>query len=142
MSGTVDRRKRILRIRGIEHRAATARVAEAGGVLANLHDVAGRIEALRSQLVCGFGPTNSNGLKAMCEMAQRLDAARGGLIQPMGAAKAALTHVQQLRIQANQKEESAAKLEQRATTSELKARELRADANRPFRRSRNSGDML
>jgi hypothetical protein len=140
MSGISERRKRVLRIRVIEHRAASLKVVEADSVLSNLHSVAGRITALRTQLAVGEGHANGQALKAMCEMAQRLDTARGGLKQPIGEAQAMLTHMQKQRVLASQKEESAAKLKGRAAASEARASELRADANRPFRKLRTAGE--
>jgi hypothetical protein len=134
MTGTTARRARLLRLRAIEHRIAKAKLARADATLVNLERIAGRIAALRDGLGAGVGGTSGMNLKAMTEMSIRLDAARSGMTAPMNEAEARRAEFHALRITAQQKEDSAAKLHDKAATSEAASRDLRADANRPYRK--------
>ena len=134
MTGTTARRARLLRLRAIEHRIAKAKLARADATLVNLERIAGRIAALKNGLGAGVGGTSGMALKAMTEMSIRLDAARSGMTAPMTEAEARRAEYNALRITAQQKEDSAAKLHDKAATSEAATRDLRADANRPFRK--------
>ncbi len=134
MTGTTARRARLLRLRAIEHRIAKAKLARADATLVNLERIAGRIAALKNGLGAGVGGTSGMNLKAMTEMSIRLDAARSGMTAQMTEAEARRAEFNALRITAQQKEDSAAKLHDKAATSEASMRDLRADANRPFRK--------
>jgi hypothetical protein len=134
MTGTTARRARLLRLRTIEHRIAKAKLARADAALVNLERIAGRIAALRDGLGASVGGTSGMALKAMTEMSQRLDAARSGMTAPMSEAGARCAEFNALRIAAQQKEDSAAKLRDKAATLEASMRDLRADANRPHRK--------
>jgi hypothetical protein len=134
MTGTTARRARLLRLRSIEHRIAKAKLARADAALVNLERIAGRIAALKDGLGAGVGGTSGMALKAMSEMSQRLDAARSGMTAPMSEAEARRAEFNALRIAAQQKEDSAAKLHDKAANAEAATRDLRADANRPHRK--------
>jgi hypothetical protein len=134
MTRTTACRARLLRLRTIEHRIAQAKLARADAALLNLERISGRIAALKNGLGAGEGRTSGMALKAMTEMATRLDAAHCGMIAPIGEAQARRAEFYALRITAQQKEESAAKLHVKAATSEAAMRTLRADANRPHRK--------
>lgn len=134
MTGTTARRARLLRLRTIEHRIAKAKLTRADAALVNLERIAGRIAALRDGLGASVGGTSGMVLKAMAEMSIRLDAARSGMTAPMTEAEARRAEFNALRITAQQKEDSAAKLHDKAATSEAATRDLRADANRPHRK--------
>lgn len=134
MTGTTTRRARLLRLRIIEHRIAKAKLARADAALVNLERIAGRIAALRDGLGASVGGTSGMALKAMAEMSQRLDTARSGMTAPMTEAEARRAEFNALRITAQQKEDSAAKLHDKAATAEAATRDLRADANRPHRK--------
>lgn len=134
MTGTTARRARLLRLRTIEHRIAKAKLTRADAALVNLERIAGRIAALRDGLGASVGGTSGMVLKAMAEMSIRLDAARSGMTAPMTEAEARRAEFNALRITAQQKEDSAAKLHDKAATSEATTRDLRADANRPHRK--------
>ena len=134
MTGTTARRARLLRLRSIQHRIAVAKLARADANVANLARIAQRIVGLKAGLGADEGTTNGMALKAMTEMAIRLDAARAGIAAPISEAEARRAEFNALRIRARQKEESAAKLHDKAATSEAAAQDLRADANRPHRK--------
>lgn len=129
-----ERRARILRLRVVEHRVATARLAHADGALANLGRIAGRLAALRRTLGAEVGEASGVSLRAMAEMSQRLDNASDSLIVPISDAERARNRVNAERLKAQQKEDSATKLHDRAAEAEVRARELRAGANRPYRK--------
>jgi hypothetical protein len=134
MTSTTARRARLLRLRTIEHRIAKAKLARADAALTNLSRIAGRIAALKGGLGAGVGGTRGMDLKAMAEMSARLDAAQIGMTAPIDEAEARRAEFSALRITAQQKEDSAEKLHNKATISEATARDLRADANRPHRK--------
>jgi hypothetical protein len=134
MTSTTARRARLLRLRTIEHRVAKAKLARADATLTNLSRIAARIAGLREGLGAGVGGTSGMGLKAMAEMSARLDAAQIGMSAPIDEAEARRAEYSALRIAAQQKEDSAEKLHDKAATSEAAARILRADANRPHRK--------
>ena len=133
MTGTTARRARLLRLRTIEHRIAKAKLARADATLVNLERIAGRIAALKNGLGAGVGGTSGMALKAMTEMSIRLDAAQIGMTAPIDEAEARRAEFNALRIAAQHKEDGAGKLHDKAATSEASMRDLRADANRPFR---------
>ncbi len=134
MTGTTARRARLLRLRTIEHRIAKAKLARADATLVNLERIAGRIAALKNGLGAGVGGTSGMALKAMTEMSIRLDAAQIGMTAPIDEAEARRAEFNALRIAAQHKEDGAGKLHDKAATSEASMRDLRADANRPFRK--------
>jgi hypothetical protein len=134
MTSTTARRARLLRMRTIEHRIAKAKLARADATLANLSRIAARIAGLRDGLGAGVGGTSGMSLKAMAEMSARLDEAQIGMSAPIDEAEARRAEYSALRIAAQQKEDSAEKLHDKAAMSEAAARILRADANRPHRK--------
>lgn len=134
MTSTTARRARLLRLRTIEHRVAKAKLARADATLTNLSRIAARIAGLREGLGTAVGGTSGMGLKAIAEMSARLDAAQIGMSAPIDEAEARRAEYSALRIAAQQKEDSAEKLHDKAATSEAAARILRADANRPHRK--------
>jgi hypothetical protein len=134
MSGLAQRRARVLRVRQLEHRVASARLATAEAAVANLDRISGRLAALRASLRPATDRTDGVTLKAMAEMAIRLEKAQGDLAAPINAAahKRALSQAE--RSYAKSREDGAEKLHGRAVRSETYEQALRADANRPFRK--------
>lgn len=134
MSGVAQRRARILRVRQLEHRVATARLASAEATLANLDRIKGRLSNLRASLKPNAERTDGQALKAMAEMAIRLEKAQGDLAAPIGDAERKRAHSMAERAYAKTREDGAEKLHSRAVRSENYEQALRADANRPFRK--------
>jgi hypothetical protein len=134
MTGTTARRARLLRLRNIEHRIAKAKLARADAALTNLTRIAGRIATLKNGLATGLGGTSGLSLKAMAEMSARLESAEQGMVAPIDEAEARRAEFAALRMAAQQKEDSAEKLHDKAANAEAAARILRADANRPHRK--------
>lgn len=131
MTATSQRRVRLLRLRGIEHRVAKARLARAEGHLANLNRINERIALLKAGLGVEAGPTDGISLHARVEMEQRLDNARTGMAGSISEAESNRAQYAALRIRAQQREDSAAKLHDKARRDEDAIGILRADANRP-----------
>jgi hypothetical protein len=127
--------KRILRVRAIEHRIAQMRLAEADNRLNTLARIGERIDALRARAVTDAGITNGLSLKSVGEMAMRLEAAQHDMAAPVAAASARRNALDAERGTAWAREESAARLHQRAADYEEKSQEQRAEANRPARRN-------
>jgi hypothetical protein len=134
MSGTADRRARLLRLRKIEHRVAAAKLATADAAVANLNRIDERLVALRAGLGAKTGETRGAALNIIAEMSQRLDAARVGIAAPMSEADARRVDMHSRRIKARQKEDSAEKLHGKALRIEVIESVRRADANRPYRK--------
>jgi hypothetical protein len=142
MSGIADRRARLLRLRTIESRIATIRLATADAAVASLNRIDERLLALRAELVTMAGETRGAALNMMAEMSQRLDAARAGIAAPMSDADAQHADMHSRRIKARQKEDSAERLHGKALHIEVSESIHRADANRPYRKRQLHLDSL
>src|SRR3546814_11232195 len=76
MTTRTARRKRIIRVRSVEHQLAEANLARANGELANLVELAKRLETLRVDLAMAKGAVAGRALNTIGELAMRLDMAR------------------------------------------------------------------
>ena len=137
MSRTVTAAARFLRLREVQSRLATAKVARAQAESANLASIATRIDGLRLALGCDAGKTSGTTFRAMTEMSLRLDGAMRGLVTPMAHAEEQCTHLQTASRFANDREERAAKRHADAVKSAASVRETRADANRAYRKPKS-----
>ena len=134
MSATASRYQRLLRVRGVEHRIAQQRAADADRRLQTLKQIADRVDALRTQACSGTGVVDGQVLKSLSEMASRLETAGADLVKPMAAAFDHQNAMDVKRGVAWAREESAIRLLQRSVEDQLAESERRADANRPARR--------
>lgn len=125
------RRKRMIRIRAVEHRAAQARLAKAQGDLSDLARLASRLESLRSDLNVGTGAVQGMALNSLGEMAMRLEAAREQLKNPINDAREHRDDMTAIQRGAHAREESASRLYDRSRAAAEFARERAADANAP-----------
>src|SRR3546814_19403894 len=75
---STPRRKRIIRVRSVEHQQAEANLARANGELANLVELAKRLETLRVDLAMAKGAVAGRALNTIGELAMRLDIAQIG----------------------------------------------------------------
>jgi hypothetical protein len=137
MTRQATRRARILRVRAIEHRAATAHLATADAAVANLLRIAGRLVALRRSLVADRDDSLGLTLNAKAEMSQRLDDATASLSRPIYDAEQARFRVNSERLIARRREESAARLHDRAVQFDEQSSDERASALQPFRKHSN-----
>ena len=83
MNARTARRKRIIRVRNVEHQMAEANLARANGELASLVELAKRLETLRSDLAMAKGAVAGRALNTIGELGLRLDMAKENLAAPM-----------------------------------------------------------
>ncbi|WP_188237427.1 hypothetical protein [Sphingopyxis sp. LK2115] len=133
MTARIARRKRIIRVRSVEHQLAEANLARANGELANLVELARRLETLRSDLAIAKGAVAGRALNTVGELAMRLDLAQENLTAPLSNASARRDQMGALAQRAMAKEESAVRLYEKSRKSAEAEQERRSDANRPHR---------
>lgn len=114
MKALVRKRARITRIRSAQHLLAAAVAASAEAQVANLETNAAKLASLRDSLSVTSGATTGAVLQNRGELAQRLDRARDGLATAIVSARAAAEQKVAERLEARQRQESAAKLDARA----------------------------
>ncbi len=131
MSGLAKRRERIARIRGLEYRAACAKVTAAQMEQATLIRISRRIASIQDEMV---EAQSGQALRARAEMKMRLAAAQESLRTPLRDAQRRVECHEQERHSASQRREKSIELQARAVRAEEAAAALRADANRPFRK--------
>src|SRR3546814_12976491 len=76
MTTRTARRKRIIRVRSVEHQLAEANLARANGELANLVELAKRLAKLRVDMAMAKGAVAGRALNTIGELAMRLDLAK------------------------------------------------------------------
>ncbi|MGL3820352.1 hypothetical protein [Sphingopyxis sp. R3-92] len=133
MNARTERRKRIIRVRSVEHQMAEANLARANGELASLVELARRLETLRVDLAMAKGAVAAGALNTIGELAMRLDIAQENLTAPLSNASARRDHMGALAQSALAKEESAVRLYERSRKAAEVEQERRSDANRPYR---------
>lgn len=135
MNADIARRKKIIRVRTVEHQRAEANLARANGELASLVELSRRLEALRADLAVAKGAVAGRALNTIGELGARLDMAKDNLIAPLSNASAHRDRMGALAQSAMVKEESATRLYERSRKSAEQELERRNDANRPHRRA-------
>ncbi len=133
MTARTARRKRIIRVRTVEHQMAEANLARANGELASLVELAKRLETLRVDLAMAKGAVAGGALNTIGELSMRLDIAQENLTAPLAGASARRDQAGVLAQSAMVKEESAIRLYERSRKSAEVEAERRRDANRPHR---------
>ena len=133
MTARTARRKRIIRVRTVEHQMAEANLARANGELANLVEQAKRLETLRVDLAMATGAVAGRALNTIGELSMRLDIAQESLTAPLSNASQRRDQMGALAQSAMVKEESAVRLYERSRKSAEAEQERRTDANRPHR---------
>lgn len=133
MNARTARRKRIIRVRSVEHQLAEANLARANGELANLVELAKRLETLRVDLAMAKGAVAGRALNTVGELAMRLDIAQENLTAPLSNASQRRDQMGALAQSAMAREESAVRLYERSRKSAEAEQERRNDANRPHR---------
>lgn len=114
MKALVRKRARITRIRAAQHLLAASEAASAQAQVVHLESNAAKLASLRDSLSVPSGPTTGAVLQNRGELAQRLDRARDGLSGAIVSARAAAEQKVAERLEARQRQESAAKLDARA----------------------------
>jgi hypothetical protein len=128
----LKQRARIARVRAIQHRIATGKSLQAQQNVRTMEENATQLERIRQGLSTGDGRTNSTTLASMGELGQRIDAARLGLGKSIVNALAVAALREDERIAAHRQQESADRLQDRASAAEAKA----ADRKQPILRRR------
>lgn len=134
MNARTARRKRIIRVRTVEHQMAEANLARATGELASLVELSKRLEGLRADLAMAKGAVAGRALNTIGELGHRLDMAKENLVAPLANASVRRDQMGALAQSAMVKEESAVRLYERSRKSAEVELERRTDANRPHRR--------
>jgi hypothetical protein len=134
MTSKSTRRARIMKVRAIEHRAASSRLVSADAAAANLLRISDRLGALRKSLVAKHGQTLGLALIASAELSHRLEAAALSLVQPISDADRACARIRGERLVARRHEDGASMLHERAVRVEAQLADERESAARPFRK--------
>ncbi|KTE20962.1 hypothetical protein ATE67_06385 [Sphingopyxis sp. H050] len=142
MNARTARRKRIIRVRTVEHQMAEANLARATGELASLVELSKRLEALRADLAMAKGAIAGRALNTIGELGMRLDMAKENLAAPLVNASVRRDEAGIVAQSAMVKEESAVRLYERSRRSAEVELERRTDANRPHRRRAMSLRLL
>lgn len=114
MSAALKQRRRIARVRRLQHGIAASSATAAAGELRNLELSRDRLGQMRSDLSATPGMTNGAWLSSAGELAMRLDKARLGLSGSIDHARDVAAAREQERIQARRSQESADKLRAKA----------------------------
>ena len=133
MNARTARRKRIIRVRTVEHQMAEANLARATGELASLVELSKRLETLRADLAMAKGEVAGRALNTIGELGMRLDMAKENLVAPLVNANSRREQAGVMAQSAMVKEESAVRLYERSRKSAEAELERRSDANRPHR---------
>ena len=142
MNARTARRKRIIRVRTVEHQMAEANLARATGELASLVELSKRLETLRADLAVAKGEVAGRALNTIGELGMRLDMAKENLVAPLVNASSRREQAGAMAQSAMVKEESAVRLYERSRLSDAREQERRTDANRPHRRRAMSLRLL
>jgi hypothetical protein len=142
MNARTARRKRIIRVRTVEHQMAEANLARATGELASLVELSKRLETLRADLAMAKGEVAGRALNTIGELGMRLDMAKENLVAPLVNANSRREQAGVMAQSAMVKEESAVRLYERSRLSDVREQERRTDANRPHRRRAMSLRLL
>jgi hypothetical protein len=113
MKAAAAKRARVARVRAAQHLLAAAEAVTAEARLDQLEGNAAKLVMLRDSLTVAEGPTNGATLQNRGELAARLDRARHGMTDAIAGARATAVQRAQMRVEARQKQEGAAKLDAR-----------------------------
>lgn len=122
----VHRRSRIARVRRVQHVLATGAVVEAEARVASLEGSAARLVDLRAVLLDSNAAATGGMLANAHELAGRLEAARDGLADAIVAAQANVFERDQKRMDARRDRQAADKLRARAEAARDELAERRA----------------
>jgi hypothetical protein len=126
MKNLVDRRRRVVRVRRVQHLQAAAEAARAEGKVVSLESSAERLAELRESLGFALGMLSGAALSNVGELAMRLDTVRDGLTDAIVSARASAEQFAALRLEARIRQESAEKLGEQARVALAEERERRA----------------
>ncbi len=140
MKRLVDRRQRVLRVRGVQHAMAVADTArardEANGIAHNLE----RLRQVRGELFDTRGTATGATFAAMQELATRLEQASRQLDGALYDARRKVEAQEGLALVANREKEIATRLKDRAHADFEEWRENKLAALPRYRRMQRNGD--
>lgn len=141
MKALVKKRARITRVRAAQHLLAASAAATAEAQVTSLESNAAKLASLRDSLSMTVGPVSGATLQNRGELALRLDNARHGLAGAIASAKTVAEQKIAERLEARQRQESAAKLDARAVQALTQWSEARMAASfRPKPNKTDEGD--
>ena len=108
------RKARITRVRSAQHMMAASAAASADQQVVTLETNASKLSTLRDSLTLSIGATSGAAMQNRGELGQRLDRARDSIGQAIANARRVAEQKADERLEARQKQESAAKLDARA----------------------------
>ncbi len=139
MSRVIASRKRLLRVRDVQHSQAVAAVVSARDEAAQIADNAERIARVRKQLFGEAGETTGASLAAQRELASRLERAGRQLDGALFDANRRVDARDAERIASNRDREIAERLKDKAHEAREAQREKRLQALPSYRRMQMKG---
>lgn len=137
MSRLITSRKRLARVRNVQHTQAVAAVMRARNEVSQLTDNARRVEMVRQQLFDTAGPTNGALLASQLELASRLERAGRQLDGALSDASRKVDARDAERVVADRDREIAERLKTKAQVAREARQEARLAAIPRFRRTQN-----
>lgn len=129
MKALVAKRARISRVRSAQHLLAAGAAATAEAQVTALESNVAKLASLRDSLSLATGTTTGAIVQNRGELAQRLDKVRYGLTDAIVSAKVSAEQKVAERLEARQRQESAAKLDARAVQALTEWAEARMAAS-------------
>lgn len=139
MSRLIDSRKRLLRVRGVQHRQAMAALTHARDEASQIATNAERIAKVREELFGAPGAINGADLASRRELAGRLERAGRQLDGALYDARQRVDQRDAERIVADRDREIAERLKDKARAAREARREARLAALPSYRRMQNRG---
>ncbi len=140
MSRLIASRRRLLRVRGVQHSQAVAAVVTARDEAAQIADNAQRIAQVRSELFGEAGATTGAALASQRELASRLERAGRQLDGALYDANRRVDARDAERIVADRDREIAERLKDKAQAAREALREKRLNALPSYRRMQKGTD--
>ena len=139
MSRLINSRKRLLRVRDVQHSQAVAAVVRARDEAAQIQDNAQRIAQVRSELFAETGIVTGASLASQRELASRLERAGRQLDGALYDANLRIDARDAERIVADRDREIAERLKDKAQAAREAQREKRLQALPSYRRMQTKG---
>lgn len=139
MSRLVNSRRRLLRVRHVQHSQAVAEVMRARDEVSQLSDNAERISRVRAELFETAERTTGGAFAAQRELATRLERAGRQIDGAIYDARRRVDETDARRVSADREREIAERLADQAHAANEAAREARLSAIPRYRRMQNRG---
>lgn len=139
MSALISARKRLLRVRHVQHSQAVGALVRARDEVSQIADNATRVARVRDELFAGDGVTQGSLLAARRELASRLERAGRQLDGALYDAERRADQRDVERLHADRDREIAERLKDKAHAAREAQREARLAALPRYRRMQNKG---